>query len=379
MKARVFISSIMSGFGDVRQAAIRAIEKAGCNPIYAEQFRSAKTSPRTACLDAVASCDGIVLILGARYGDLTESGLSATEEEYREAVKNSLNIYVFLEKGEYEPKQAEFISQIEDYVSGHWRKTFSSTEELANLVNESLTENLPMISAENEEIQASQKIDQLLAERPVQTQGIVWLRLVLVSLRDEVVIDPIQFAESDFQRNLQKIAHESNPPLLQYSQASEIHSQADRIQLDQGNLTDWRGERDYVQVVVKTDGSLSLTLNVTGLEARQDFGASYFLDPGSLITRIKQAWNFCSSWWAYLDPYHRHNPMMFNAALYDVGARKLEKLPETVTSISIPGEIPFNPLIVFDEATKISRNDLGQPHEITRIAKMVELRFKEIR
>lgn len=50
----------------------------------AEDFPAGTVSPRTACLDGVASCDGIVLILGARYGELTAAGISATEEEYRE-------------------------------------------------------------------------------------------------------------------------------------------------------------------------------------------------------------------------------------------------------------------------------------------------------
>lgn len=366
----------MSGYGDMRRATIGAVEKTDCDPVYAEQFKASKTSPRTGCLDAVASCDGLVLILGARYGELTESGLSATEEEYRESVKHSLNIYVFLEKAEYEPRQAELISEIEDYVSGHWRKTFGSDEELANHVYQSLVENPPMISTGNEEAQASKKINKMLDERPDQTQEIVWLRLALVGLRDEEVIDPVQFTETDFQRDFQKIAHETNPPLLQYSQANEIHTQADHILVEQGDLTNWGGERDYVQAMVKRDGSLSVTLNVTGLETRQDFGANYFLDPETLTIRIEQAWNFCGAWWNSLDPHLRHNPLMFNVALYDVGARKLEKPPEIVTSITVPNEIPVNPLVIFDEAKRISRNDLGQRREVTKIAKMIDLRFK---
>ena len=38
-------------------------------------FSAGTVSPWTACLDGVASCDGIVLILGTRYGDPTFAGL----------------------------------------------------------------------------------------------------------------------------------------------------------------------------------------------------------------------------------------------------------------------------------------------------------------
>src|SRR3712207_7756598 len=83
--SRVFISSLTTGYGAVRDAASQAIERAGCEPVRAEDFPAGTVSPRTACLDGVASCDGLALILGACYGEPTVAGISATEEEYREA------------------------------------------------------------------------------------------------------------------------------------------------------------------------------------------------------------------------------------------------------------------------------------------------------
>lgn len=178
----------MSGCAEMRQAVIEAVERAGCEPIYAEKFAASATSPRTACLDGVASCDGQLLILGVRYGDPTPSGRSATEEGYQEASMRSINIYAFVERGAREPRQNEFVSKVEDYVSGHWRKTFDSKEELARLVEESLKENPPMISDGNEEAKTSQKIDQVLDDRPPQSQGIVWLRPAMASLREDEVL-----------------------------------------------------------------------------------------------------------------------------------------------------------------------------------------------
>ena len=104
----------MTGYGDIRDAAAQAIEKAGCEAVLAERFPAGTTSPRTACLDGVASSDGIALILGPRYGEDTAAGISATEEEYREAVRLKKQIFVFLQPGEREARQREFVSSVED-------------------------------------------------------------------------------------------------------------------------------------------------------------------------------------------------------------------------------------------------------------------------
>jgi hypothetical protein len=80
-RPRIFVSSIMTGYSAVCAAASRGIERAGCEHVLSENLPPVTVSPRTACLDGVASCDGIVLILGARYGEPTAAGVSATEEE----------------------------------------------------------------------------------------------------------------------------------------------------------------------------------------------------------------------------------------------------------------------------------------------------------
>jgi len=68
MKPRVFVSSVIEGFEDYRQAAKNGIIDAGGDPVLVEDFPSSSVSPRTACLDGVHSCDVIVIIVGERGG-----------------------------------------------------------------------------------------------------------------------------------------------------------------------------------------------------------------------------------------------------------------------------------------------------------------------
>ncbi|PZS35561.1 MAG: hypothetical protein DLM61_01710 [Pseudonocardiales bacterium] len=80
----VFISSIQRDFGEVREAARKAVESLGMHPVMAEATGASPESPRRALLDEVRDADIFLLLLGPRYGAPGESGRSPTEDEYTE-------------------------------------------------------------------------------------------------------------------------------------------------------------------------------------------------------------------------------------------------------------------------------------------------------
>ena len=379
---RIFVSSLMVGYSGVRAAASRAIDRSGCEPVRAEDFPAGTVSPRSACLDGVASCDGIALILGARYGEPTAAGISATEEEYREAVLLKKHIFVFLEGGDREPLQQEFVRSVEDYVDGHWRKSFSTPEELEELVEQALREGRPMVAAGNAEGGARERIGAAFAEKPDRTEGIVWAQVAWTTPRDEEVVDPTSFMNTGFQRNVQRLAHEGDMPLFDYGQAKDMRVEASRLRLTQGTPGEWRGGRDLLVVDLYENGTLSVSLSVTGLtggDAMRDIGQMYRIDPNDVSERLKGAWDFAARWWEYQDPYRRHEPLFYNTVLHNVGTRRLEVAPQHPTnSTSIPGACPHDPLWIYDRPRKIVRHDLRSPDgEIKRTQDMMQLRFKE--
>ena len=381
-RPRIFVSSLMAGYGDTRAAASRAIDRSGCEPVRAEDFPAGTVSPRTACLDGVASCDGIALILGARYGDPTAAGVSATEEEYREAVRLKKHIFVFLEGGDREPRQQEFVRSVEDYVDGHWRRSFDSTEKLEDLVEQALREGRPMVAAGGAEGGSSERIGAAFSQRPDRQQSIVWAQVVWTSPRDEEVVDPTLFMDTSFQRDIQRLAHEGGTPLFDYGQAKSSRVEASRLRLSQGDPGDWRGGRDLAVVDLYENGTLSVAVNVTGLSGgddMSDIGRLYRVDPNDLSRRLAQSWGFAARWWEHHDPYRRHEPLLYNAVLHDVGTRRLEATPQHPTgSVTIPSTCPHNPLWVYDRPRKIVRQDTRDPsREIKRILDMLQLRFKE--
>ena len=131
---RFFISSVISGFEAEREAAIRAVRALRHEALSAEDFPAGSGSPQSACLSGVRQSDAVVLLLGERYGALQASGLSATHEEYREA-QNSAYVMAFVQSGVTpEPRQREFITEVQGWEKGRFTESFTTTEALLDAV-----------------------------------------------------------------------------------------------------------------------------------------------------------------------------------------------------------------------------------------------------
>ena len=135
---KVFISSLITGMEPARAAAKVAIETLGHQATMAEDFGAMPQTPQVACLDGVRKAGAVVLMLGQRYGAVQPSGLSATHEEFREA-HDRCPVLAFVEEGATpEPKQAEFLREVQAWDSGLFRASFASTADLDRKVVQAL-------------------------------------------------------------------------------------------------------------------------------------------------------------------------------------------------------------------------------------------------
>ena len=383
-RPRVFISSIMEGYEAFRDAAAEGIRRAGCDPVRAEDFPASSTSPRNACLDGVRSADAVVLLLGSRYGSIAPSGISATEEEYNEARHTHKRIFVFLENvASREPRQEEFVQKVQNYIGGHWRKVYSKPHDLTRLIPEAIRAE-DLMSAQASENVMVEKLMESLSSMPPEAQGIVWLKIVWGTLRDEEVIDPLLLGDAGFQRTVMRLAHESDPPLFVYEQPKTLTATASILRISQGNMNEWRGGRDLVILELTTNGLLSISLNISGTESDSESGHHladmHFLDPSVAQERLSRAWAFSAAWWKHHDPYQRHDLLLYGVALYNVGTRYFKRPQKSsMEGITIPPECPHDPLIVFDTPRRISRLSIetDTTREIDRTIQMIEMRFRE--
>lgn len=377
-RPRVFISSVIGGYEAFRDAAAEGIRRAGCEVVRAEDHPAAMTSPRNACLDMIDSSDAVVLLIGARYGFIAPSGKSVTEEEYEHARRQGKHVLAFLEEvDQAEPEQEALVQTVQDYVSGHWRKQFTTAGQLTTLVEAALRE-VDLNSFPEDEQEVSTRIDEVLAARPPTRDDIVWLVYAWTTLRSEQVVDPIELEERAFQQRLKRIAHESEPALLDYDVQKETELGINSLRVIQGDPHAWGDARDLACIDVRTSGTLAVWRNVTGLEASTDFARDLYISPTTVRERAAAAWSFAHDWWNEIDAYNRHDPLSHQVALVDVGTRALAVVEQTqYGGIPSPPECPENPLLAYESPRRVARTTLGTPNdEINRAVRMLERRFQ---
>jgi hypothetical protein len=135
---KVFVSSVIVGFEAEREAAVAAIRTLGHTVIRSEDFGARVASPQISCLQGVRDADLVALVLGARYGAVQASDLSATHEEFREAREHK-PVLIFVQDGvEREPRQKAFIDEVRAWAAGGTAASFQTAHELSDTVTRDL-------------------------------------------------------------------------------------------------------------------------------------------------------------------------------------------------------------------------------------------------
>lgn len=154
-KIRVFISSTMDDLLEERMAVAGAINKNRFwESIYAESFEARSESPREVCLKEVRRSHIYVGIFKDRYGYIPSNdnpqGCSIVVLEYNEAKDYQLPTLIFVDKNgsKRESKLIEFLRDITDFNKGHWRKEYSTTDELVHFTLEAINHEVTKIYVE---------------------------------------------------------------------------------------------------------------------------------------------------------------------------------------------------------------------------------------
>jgi hypothetical protein len=110
---RVFISSVMSGMEELRLDIAEALRNEGATPVYFEDFGGRDDDAEAAYLGEVATSTIYVGVLGAHYGRIQKSRMSATHEEYREAERLGLHISVWADShAQFQGDQVQFLDEV---------------------------------------------------------------------------------------------------------------------------------------------------------------------------------------------------------------------------------------------------------------------------
>ena len=366
-KPRVFISSVVEGFGEFRAAARAAVLEAGGEPILVnEDFPSLAASSRNACLDAVESSDIYVGILGTRGGWVAPSGMLVVEEEWRHAWARKRPTLFFLQSGARDADAERLASAISDYVDGTLRRTFTTAEDLRREMVRGLS---PLITSQGNMNIPPEELLKAFAAGSQFSSSEPSLRVVIAPERQEEVVDPVRMGSEVFRRKLMEIGHRAEVNLLDYGAGTTTEVKRDLLILKQSPVSTRSGAG---ALLVGFSERAVVTAELVATESSQSDGMSFMHSSVLSAERVGELLRRVIAFYAAtihdLDPYRRYQTFHYHVALEHLGHWSLLRNPQPRSSYSLNMRGGNQPVLAYPEPRLISRQDLSDPSaEIERV------------
>ena len=149
---QVFVSSTYADLQQERQKVIQTLMEMDCIPAGMELFPAADEEQLEFIKRVIDDCDYYILIIGGRYGSLTNEGISYTEKEYDYAISIGLKVLAFVheqpekiavEKSDIDPNLREKLEKFREKVAeNRIIKFWSNATELPGIVALSLSKTI---------------------------------------------------------------------------------------------------------------------------------------------------------------------------------------------------------------------------------------------
>ncbi|WP_179321152.1 DUF4062 domain-containing protein [Winogradskyella helgolandensis] len=149
---QVFISSTYTDLKDERSKVIQTVMEMDCIPAGMEIFPALDEEQFNFIKRVIDDCDYYILIIGGRYGSLSDDGLSYTEKEFDYALEKNIKIIALLhqnpeqipvEKSDIKPELRQKLEDFREKAStGRLVKFWNKAEDLPGLVALSLSKTI---------------------------------------------------------------------------------------------------------------------------------------------------------------------------------------------------------------------------------------------
>lgn len=364
MKPIVFISSVSEGYQHIRQAAREAIEKADGRPIGFDDFPAKDKSSRNACLDGVRHCDVYLGIFGTRYGFITPSGRSATEEEFDEAVQLGKRRLIFVEEvGGHEPKQQAFLKKAGDYQTGRFWNKFKTVDDLRNKIEASLKEVFSSLMKGLSESQVKERLQKEVLEPLHNDYGQSWLISAAMPDCHASLTDDSSFNDESSAKKIFLIGQENNPPVFEIELAKAKTLKEDHWTLEQTEKQNWREGQRFSIVRLYLDACVAVAMNITNRESEAEdyLSKSLYVYPDSVEQIASAQLLFISRLYDHFDPHLRWDRIALMTALHNIGHRNFSRPKPGQTSHPMSMRSDRGPSLAFPTPKLLERNQLKQP------------------
>jgi len=149
---QVFISSTYADLKEERSRVIQTVMEMDCIPAGMEIFPAIDEEQFNFIKRVIDDCDYYIVIIGGKYGSLSDDGISFTEKEFDYAISKGIKVIALLhkspekisvEKSEIQPVLRQKLEDFREKVSSqrlvkYWEKT----EDLPGLVSLSLSKTI---------------------------------------------------------------------------------------------------------------------------------------------------------------------------------------------------------------------------------------------
>ncbi|MDE0712556.1 MAG: DUF4062 domain-containing protein [Rhodospirillales bacterium] len=154
---QIFVSSTYADLKEERQKVIQTVMELDCIPAGMELFPATDEEQWKFIQRVIDDCDYYIVIIGGRYGSLTEEGMSYTEKEYDYAIARGLKVLAFLHerpdeipvgKSDIAPELRSKLETFREKVrTNRLVKMWSDAAELPGLVALSLSKTIKVYPA----------------------------------------------------------------------------------------------------------------------------------------------------------------------------------------------------------------------------------------
>lgn len=264
---RVFVSSVIGGMERHRAAVSNAVMSLGYVVIRSEDFGASTNTPRRACLDAARTADLTVVLVGPRYGEPQSSGLSATHEEFREARDHGTVAVLVQRDVDPEPRQREFLREVQDWATGRLTDTFSDPDDLRSKVTRMLHEHV--LHQQSVPLDASELVERARSWLPRQLHGSSpRLHVIVTGGPRQELLPPSKLDDQAFSQPIMQRALFGPEPVFTLERGT-------KLELERGHI---RLEQDGAKIVVAEDGTVMVSVSAMRREHETGWGLSVLIE-----------------------------------------------------------------------------------------------------
>lgn len=309
--------------------------------------------------------DVYVGIFGSRYGSVTASGNSVTEEEFIEARAQGKPILCFVTREEKESQQQAFLDRLGGYEEGYFFEFFDRCETLTPLVVRSLNDlvNQPGIS-ELDRAGLTQHLDKYQWGAPRQPSAGSWLAVAVFPLRQgDPYISALTFDDQDFQDSLLRPARFGNTRLLDQELGAVTQVHQDFLGFEQRD----EHRQPIVSLEFHTDGTIIYRARLGRGRAnplQSAFFRNLVIEEPDVQGRLHRFIEYVRAIYDGLDQSSFISSLGMGASLSGLANKGFGYAPSKGTnSMNVPQRLPADPVRVPSGGVKLARTQLGNPLE----------------